>query len=61
MWTPRQGLATPNTHVSTLTGQLHGILVDQSTIYRWVQHFLPLFGYAARRYREPVGPDWRVD
>src|SRR5918911_117978 len=38
-----------------------GILVDQSTIYRWVQHFLPLFGEAARHYREPVGPDWRVD
>jgi len=28
---------------------------------RWVQHFLPLFGEVARRYREPVGPDWRVD
>ena len=25
-----------------------GILVDQSTIYRWVQRFLPLFGEAAR-------------
>jgi transposase-like protein len=36
-----------------------GILVDQSTIYRWVQRFLPLFGEAARRYRQPV--DWRVD
>jgi IS6 family transposase len=38
-----------------------GILVDQSTTYRWVQRFLPLFGDAARSYREPVGPDWRVD
>jgi transposase-like protein len=38
-----------------------GILVDQSTIYRWVQRFLPLFGEAARRFREPVGLDWRVD
>src|SRR5207245_2254520 len=38
-----------------------GILVDQSTIYRWVQRFLPLFGDAARKYRDPVGPDWRVD
>jgi transposase-like protein len=38
-----------------------GILVDQSTIYRWVQRFLPLFGEAARRYRDPVSPDWRVD
>ncbi len=27
-----------------------GILVDQSTIFRWVQRFLPLFGEAARKY-----------
>jgi transposase-like protein len=27
----------------------HGILVDQSTIYRWVQRFLPLFGEVARK------------
>jgi transposase-like protein len=38
-----------------------GILVDQSTIYRWVQRFLPLFDEAARKYRQPVGLDWRVD
>jgi transposase-like protein len=38
-----------------------GILVDQSTIYRWVQRFLPLIGEVARKYRDPVGPDWRVD
>jgi IS6 family transposase len=38
-----------------------GVLVDQSTIYRWVQRHLPLFGEAARKYRAPVGLDWRVD
>ena len=38
-----------------------GIMVDQSTIHRWVQHYLPLFGEAARRYRQPVSRDWRVD
>src|SRR6266542_3697307 len=38
-----------------------GVLVDQSTIYRWVQRFLPLFGEAARKHRDPVGPDWRGD
>jgi transposase-like protein len=38
-----------------------GILVDQSTIYRWVQRFLPLFGETGRKYRAPVDPDWRVD
>jgi transposase-like protein len=36
-----------------------GVLVDQSTIYRWVQRFLPLFGEAARKHRDPVGRDWR--
>src|ERR1700716_486857 len=38
-----------------------GVLVDQTTIYRWVQRFLPLFGEVARRYRQLVGLDWRVD
>jgi transposase-like protein len=38
-----------------------GVLVDQSTIYRWVQRYLPLFGEVARKNRAPVGPDWRVD
>jgi transposase-like protein len=38
-----------------------GVLVDQSTIYRWVQRYLPIFGEVARKYREPVGRDWRVD
>jgi transposase-like protein len=38
-----------------------GVLVDQSTIYRWVQRFLPLFGEVARKYRDHVGPDWPVD
>jgi transposase-like protein len=26
-----------------------------------VQRFLPLFGEVARKYRDTVGPDWRVD
>src|SRR6266851_4558824 len=38
-----------------------GVLVDQSTVYRWVQRYLPLFGEVARKYRARVGPDWRVD
>ncbi len=38
-----------------------GIMVDRSTIYRWVQRFLPLFTHAARSYRRPVGGKWRVD
>src|SRR3954470_18077415 len=38
-----------------------GFVVDRSTVYRWVQRFLPLFGAAARRHRQPVGREWRVD
>lgn len=37
------------------------IVVDRSTVYRWVQRFLPLFGKAARAHRRPVGTKWRVD
>src|SRR5688500_12349334 len=38
-----------------------GLVVDRSTVYRWVQRFLPLFGEAARTHRRPVGEKWRVD
>jgi transposase-like protein len=38
-----------------------GLTVDRSTIYRWVQRFLPLFGEAVRAYRRPVGDCWHVD
>ncbi len=38
-----------------------GLIVDRSTVYRWVQRFLPLFGEAARAHRRPVGTKWRVD
>ena len=38
-----------------------GLRVDRSTVYRWVQRFLPLFGEAARAHRRPVGTKWRVD
>ena len=32
-----------------------GIMVDRSTVYRWVQRFLPLFVQAAGSYRRPIG------
>ncbi len=38
-----------------------GLVVDRSTIYRWVQRFLPLFQDAARAHRHSVGEKWRVD
>ncbi len=38
-----------------------GLTVDRSTVYRWVQRFLPLFQEAARTHRRAVGTKWRVD
>ena len=38
-----------------------GVSVDCSTVYRWVQCFLPRFGDAARAYRDAVGGRWHVD
>jgi transposase-like protein len=38
-----------------------GIMVDRSTIYRWVRRFLPLFMDAARSHLRPVGGKGRVD
>jgi IS6 family transposase len=38
-----------------------GVAVDRSTVYRWVQRFLPRFVVAARVHRTPVGARWRVD
>ncbi len=36
-------------------------MVDRSTVYRWVQRFLPYFAEAAYSHRVPVGGNWRVD
>lgn len=38
-----------------------GLVVERSTVYRWVMRFLPLFGAAARAHRRSVGAKWRVD
>src|SRR3712207_1679921 len=38
-----------------------GVMIDRSTVYRWVQRFLPLFAEAARAHRVPVGGKWCVD
>ena len=38
-----------------------GVMVDRSTVYRWVQRFLPLFAEAASSHRVPVGGKWHVD
>jgi transposase-like protein len=38
-----------------------GVMVDRTTVYRWVRRFLPLFQQAARAHGHPVGGKWRVD
>lgn len=38
-----------------------GIEVDQVTLYRWVQRFIPLLVEAARPCRHAVGDRWFVD
>ena len=38
-----------------------GVMVDRSTVYRWVQRFLPLFLETSRAHRVPIGGKWRVD
>ncbi len=38
-----------------------GVVVNRTTVYRWVQRFLPLFGDAARAHRRQIGGKWRVD
>ena len=35
-----------------------GLVVNRSTVYRWVRRFLPLFGEAARVHRRQVGGKW---
>ncbi|SUY92938.1 Uncharacterised protein [Buttiauxella agrestis] len=38
-----------------------GILVDHSTLYRWVIRLVPLLDKAFRRRKHPVGRRWRMD
>jgi transposase-like protein len=37
-----------------------GLVIDCSTVYRWVQRFLPLFGEAACAHRRQVGAKWHA-
>src|SRR3712207_5831124 len=37
------------------------IMVDRSTIYRWVRRFLALFAEVARSHLWPVGGKWHVE
>jgi transposase-like protein len=38
-----------------------GVIVSHTTIYRWVQRYVPEFERRRTRYAKPVHPSWRVD
>ena len=38
-----------------------GILVDHTTLYRWIIRLTPLLNKAFRRYKLAVGARWRMD
>jgi transposase-like protein len=38
-----------------------GVDVSHTTIYRWVQQYVPEFERRWSRYAKPVHPSWRVD
>jgi putative transposase len=38
-----------------------GIIVDHSTLYRWVIRLVPLLDKAFRRHKHPMGRRWRMD
>lgn len=38
-----------------------GVVVSHTTIYRWVQQYVPEFERRWSRYAKPVHPSWRVD
>lgn len=39
----------------------HGIILDHSTLHRWVIRLVPLLDKAFRRHKRPVGRRWRMD
>lgn len=38
-----------------------GVLVDHSSINRWVVRFLPHIEQMARKYKRPAGGSWQMD
>ena len=38
-----------------------GVIVDHTTLFRWVQHFAPLMEKRVRWYQRCTGASWRVD
>ena len=38
-----------------------GLLIDHTTIYRWVQHYGPELDQRCRSHLKPTNDSWRVD
>ena len=43
-----------------MTGE-HGVAIDHTTLFRWVQHFAPLIEKRIRWYQRYTDEPWRVD
>jgi len=41
--------------------QERGVVVDHTSINRWVIRFLPLLEKVLRKYKRPLGKSWRMD
>ena len=39
----------------------HGVIVDHSTLHRWVMRLAPLLDKTFRQYKRNVGRRWRMD
>ena len=39
----------------------HGVIVDHSTLHRWVMRLAPLLNKTFRQYKRNVGRRWRMD
>ena len=54
------GLFTEFTHLEEMMAEC-GIVVDHSTLHRWVIRLVPLLDKAFRRRKRTVGRRWRMD
>ena len=41
--------------------RIRGLIIDHSTLQRWVIRFAPLIDKAVRRNKKPTGSSWRMD
>ena len=57
-WYVRYGLSYRNLEEML---EERGVVLDHTTIFRWVRRFTPLLAAAVRKKRPAVGDRWRMD